>query len=190
MPPDRMIAEIARRVPSGGIGLGIPLGMGGSGESTVEEEGSDQGEDGTGDAEEMVAATDSTIEADRQATVASSGMTSEDADSPSALYGDAAPTDEDNLSSTTSDQDHLFNETTFKDEESTFGEESVFSNDTSSTSFSTSDDFEQQTQEDFFGEGDQTTTEFFESESTVTEEAGNSIGDVLGSLWDFFTGDD
>ena len=25
MPPDRMISEIARRVPSGGIGLGIPM---------------------------------------------------------------------------------------------------------------------------------------------------------------------
>jgi hypothetical protein len=39
----------------------------------------------------MVAATDQAVDADRQATVASWGMTmGEDADSPSALYGDAA----------------------------------------------------------------------------------------------------
>lgn len=32
-PPQRMVSEIARRVPSGGgIGLGIPIGMGGGGE--------------------------------------------------------------------------------------------------------------------------------------------------------------
>ena len=31
-PPQRMISEIARRVPSGGIGLAVPLpGMGGGG---------------------------------------------------------------------------------------------------------------------------------------------------------------
>jgi len=28
-PPQRMISEIARRVPSGGVGLGIPIGGGG-----------------------------------------------------------------------------------------------------------------------------------------------------------------
>ena len=28
-PPQRMISEIARRVPSGGVGFGIPIGGGG-----------------------------------------------------------------------------------------------------------------------------------------------------------------
>lgn len=31
MPIDRMVSEIARHIPSGGIGLGIPIGMGGGG---------------------------------------------------------------------------------------------------------------------------------------------------------------
>jgi len=30
-PPQRMVSEIARRVPSGGVGLGIPIGGGGGG---------------------------------------------------------------------------------------------------------------------------------------------------------------
>ena len=29
MPPQRMISEIARRVPSGGLGLAVPIGVGG-----------------------------------------------------------------------------------------------------------------------------------------------------------------
>lgn len=42
MPPQRMISEIARRVPSGGIGLAVPIGGGGGGGS----EGGDGGGDG------------------------------------------------------------------------------------------------------------------------------------------------
>lgn len=30
-PPQRMISEIARRVPSGGLGLAVPIGVGGGG---------------------------------------------------------------------------------------------------------------------------------------------------------------
>ena len=44
MPPDRMIAEIARRVPGPGIGLGIPIGMGGGGTSEGAAEGAELGE--------------------------------------------------------------------------------------------------------------------------------------------------
>ena len=199
MPADRMIAEIARRVPRGGPGIGIPIGGGiggsGGGESTADDGGIPVDED-TGDAEEMVAATDAAVDADRQATVASSGVAA-DSDSPSALYGDAAPTDDDSLgpissdaSPTSSIQDDPFTETTFKDDDSTFVQDSVFSDD---TSFSTSDNFEQQTQGDFFGEGDQTTTDFFESgggaEETV-EEASSAIGGILETIWDLISGDD
>jgi hypothetical protein len=39
-PPQRMISEIARRVPSGGLGFAIPIGgMGGSGEGSGSSEG-------------------------------------------------------------------------------------------------------------------------------------------------------
>ena len=37
-PPQRMISEIARRVPSGGVGFGIPIG-GGGGEGGEESSG-------------------------------------------------------------------------------------------------------------------------------------------------------
>lgn len=38
-PPQRMVSEIARRVPSGGVGLAVPVGLGGGGD----------GDDGGGD---------------------------------------------------------------------------------------------------------------------------------------------
>ena len=43
MPPQRMISEIARRVPSGGLGLAVPIGVGGGGG------GGDGGSDGGGE---------------------------------------------------------------------------------------------------------------------------------------------
>ena len=113
LPPDRMIAEIARRVPAGpGIGLGIPIGIGGGGggEAASTAGGGVAGEAaaGAGAATEGMA-TDAAIDADRQATVASSGISSSsssgssgetatdtapvDADSPSALFGDVATPD-------------------------------------------------------------------------------------------------
>ena len=96
MPPDRMIAEIASRTPSGGMGFGIPIpigGGGGGGSSDVD------GATGVaGGADEIAAgavssaASDAAIEADRVATIATSGAGSAsniDADSQSALFGDA-----------------------------------------------------------------------------------------------------
>lgn len=186
MPADRMIAEIARRVPSGGIGLGIPIMGGGGGETagTGEEAvGSEQS------AEEMVAASDAAVDADRQATVASSGAVESDADSPSALFGDVAASDDSYSSTATSDNLFESSETTFKDDDSTFGDEQMFSDD---TSFSPDDNFEQQSQGGLFGEGDSTTTDVFDTGAdavggAVDEEAGSSI---LGTLWDIFMGDD
>jgi hypothetical protein len=45
-PPQRMVSEIARRVPSGGIGFGIPIGMGGGGGGEAGEGDSGGGESG------------------------------------------------------------------------------------------------------------------------------------------------
>jgi uncharacterized protein (TIGR00266 family) len=204
MPPDRMISEIARRVPSGGPGIGIPIpiGLGGGGggsEAAGEAAGGDAAAAAAGGAaagagaeipEDMVAATDQAIDADRQATVASSGMMGSDADanSPSELFGDAAPKDAgstfDPAGSTGSSDDGVFKETTFTDDgTATTLDETTFSDD---TSFS-SDDFEQP-QEDFWGDGDQTTTDVFDS--GATEEASSTASSVFTTLWDFFTGDD
>jgi hypothetical protein len=44
-PPQRMVSEIARRVPSRGIGLGIPIGMGGGGGGGEVGEGDTGGEE-------------------------------------------------------------------------------------------------------------------------------------------------
>lgn len=214
MPPDRMISEIARRVPGGGLGLGIPIGMGGGGgegEADVGGEGGEGGEEvaGAGGVEEQVAATDAAIDADRQATVASSGGgEGVDPDSPEALFGDAAAPESaasNTTNATTSDSlspqqdDDMFasqadesswnddamqqgqgNETTFTDEG--FGEES----------FSTEDSFP----EDSFG--DDTSFSTFDEESSssmadaasdaVSEEGGSGIGDVLSTIWDLFMG--
>jgi uncharacterized protein (AIM24 family) len=43
-PPDRMISEIARRVPSGGIGLAVVPGMGGSNGDAPSSDGENGGE--------------------------------------------------------------------------------------------------------------------------------------------------
>lgn len=208
MPADRMIAEIARRVPSGGPGIGIPIGMGGGGSSAETGEGATDGTaegaaaggmvaDPTAETpEDMVAATDQTVEADRQATVASSGMSIDDdsssntdTNSASELFGDAAPKDQDpfNVSSSSSEDASGFQETTFSDEGTTSTmDETTFSDD---TSFS-SNEFEQP-QEGFWGDDNGgTTTDVFDSASEVTEEAGNSMSSIFSTLWDIFRGDD
>lgn len=191
MPPDRMVSEIMRRLPpGGGIGLGIPIGVGGGGGEAGEgvEGGADEV---AGGAAEQVAATDSAVDADRQATVASSDV---NPDSPEALFGDAAAPEDTSKSATTdaSSSDDTFadesswnetqssqNETTFTDEG--FGDEE---------SFSTEDSF----QEDTFGD-DTSFSTFEESSSSMADAAsdaasddGGGVGSVLSTLWDLFTG--
>ncbi|KAL3903870.1 MAG: hypothetical protein SGILL_010280, partial [Bacillariaceae sp.] len=94
MPPDFMIAKIASRVPAGGLGPIIPLGgMGGGSDSgsggdsdaggaadgaAGDVAGSGAAGAGVGSGEDMVAASDDAIDADRQATVAASGMSMDD----------------------------------------------------------------------------------------------------------------
>jgi len=189
MPPDRMIAEIARRVPGPGIGFGIPIGGGGGGAGEAGAEGGEGGAEAAGAAagegtsgEEMVAASDAAIDADRQATVASSGMASQevDSDSPSALFGDAAGTEDvtketsDDASFSTSTTETTFTDDDFSQEEPSF-DDSEFA-DTSSGDFDDGKLF------------DDTTTESFSTESTEAAEEGGS--GILGTLWDLFTGGD
>ena len=210
MPADRMISEIARRVPSGGPGIGIPIGMGGGGgdaadgsEGGAAEEGID-GDSSSG--EEMVAATDQAIEADRQATVASSGMagdSSADPDSPSALFGDAAPegansgiaaaSSDDSFGSSSNDNGMFQNETTFSDDESTSFSEEPFSSDETTFSDDTTDFQSDQPESSFWGTSggdDQTTTDVFDAGTEGAEEASDAAGGILSTLWDIFTGDD
>ncbi|GAX22813.1 hypothetical protein FisN_24Lh095 [Fistulifera solaris] len=181
MPPDRMIAEIARRVPSGGPGIGIPIGVGGGGSSTEDAGDASSGDDSAADA---VAATDASIQSERLATVATSGQ-SGDTNSPSSLFGDAAPED-----------------TVAKRMESdtdTFGTDDSFSTSSTEPTFSDSDFASSEYNEPTFDEvemkddgfaneelssfDDETSTEGLAD--TVSEDSGSS---VLGTLWDLFMG--
>ena len=184
MPSDRMIAEIARRVPSGGPGIGIPIGGGGTAADAGE---AGAGEDGAvveeGGGEEMVAATDAAVEADRQATVASSGAMSTDdidSESQSALFGDAV---------NAKDQDTSVGDasTTNVDE---FGEDPSWASSAEQPAFKDDDSFtaEESTfkDEDLFD--DATTTEGLGLGETAAEEGGG--GGILSTLWDFFMGGD
>jgi uncharacterized protein (TIGR00266 family) len=189
MPADRMIAEIARRMPSGGlpIGFGMPLGgVGGGGEAGADASGV---ESGVGDAAAVAATDEAAIEADRQASGMMGGG-DVDGESPSALYGDAvqsssAPTPEQPPASPF--EDDFGQETTFSDEstftdETTFADEQSFSDD---NSFSSGDNDQQQ--QDMFE--DSTTTDFFESGDAgdASDDAG---GGIFSTLWDIFTGGD
>lgn len=175
MPPDRMVSEIARKMPAAapGIGLGIPLGGGSTTTST----------ETTSDAEPIPTVTDdAAVEADRQAAVASSGWegmedTSDntnsaylDPDSPSSLFGDAAP----------------------KGPTSTIGSDNIHEDmfdDEDSTSFSTESNVDDDSQNfDFDGDTkfDDGSVDFGSDEVNQTADAAKSI---LSQLWDFFNRD-
>ena len=217
MPADRMISAIAQRVPAGGgIGLGIPLGIGGgggggeAGADGAAVAGADEVAAGSADAgaggdeaDDMVAATDAAVDADRQATVASSGLYDDqssaiDSDSPSALFGDAAPQDEASApldsSSTTGLEDKPPSSTFSSVDDSSvdFGEDATqqqFDDFADDTQFSTSDE---PTNDDFGI--DESTEEFDAGETFGDGDDGGGgddegIGGVLRSIWDFFNDD-
>ena len=194
MPPDRMINEIARRVPSGGPGVGMLMGGGGGqADDVTDVEGGDgeidtaseaDGESGNGEVDTLSEA-DAAIQADRNAAVSSSGIENSmgDPDSPSALFGDAAaPATEDDSSADINygdSNEHEDNATTFSNNEQEFLdlEDSSFSN----------DDQKESTWEDFQEDNTSFDTEESFSGNSNDDEAGQSI---LDTLWDLFTGGD
>jgi uncharacterized protein (TIGR00266 family) len=188
MPPDRMISEIASRVPSGGPLLGIPIGAGiGSG-------GADPAATGAADEaiagesnDDAVSAGDAAVDADRQATVASSGLgdgNDGNADSGYSLFGDAAP------KSVGSDNMPGMNESSSTSEsfEPTFSDDDVFASPSSSHEPTFDDSQFNSSSDSFEGDGEI----FDESGSTnMAEAAGDEGGGgLLSQLWDLFTGND
>ncbi len=186
MPPDRMISEIARRVPSGGIGLGIPVGLGGGGSP----EGGDtpagdaaEGvvNDNDGDGEDLVASTDAAVEADRNATVASSGLSdTADPESSSALFGDAAP-------ASAGSTDHSESSSVIHDESNIMPPEPGLDD---STSFSTEDtDFGEDITNQQFDDFQQDETSF---STDIGGEGGDSDGgsSIIDTIWNIFFEDD
>lgn len=203
MPPDRMISEIARRVPSGGgIGLGIPIGMGGgegSGSVGDSEAGEGEGADETNPSdiesstdEDLVASTDAQVEMDRNATIASSGFEQSDAESASSLFGDAAPKDEPSYGSSIDSSN-----ATSSPDNSIFDDDppNKLSEMDDSTSFSTdnsgfTEDFNNEQQ---FGNFEQDDTSF--STEAGADDGGLSgdseeSTDIFGMIWDFLRDDD
>lgn len=206
MPPDRMIAEIARRVP--GPGLGLPIGFGGGGGGDAESTGGEEGADaaaGVGDeataaaasegGAEAVAATDAAVEADRQSTVAASGV---DSESPSALFGEFGD-DSASTSSTTSigtppDLESASSagssETSFGQEESTFGDDSAMSGQSTFPEEPTfQDDFDDSSFSDQQDSGDAFDDATIEGLGTG-DEAADQGSSIFSFFWDMFNGDD
>ena len=195
MPVDRMVSEIARKIPSGGgIGLGIPIMGGGGGGAEGSGEGAGDmaaGEvaDG-GDAEAPM--TDAAIDSDRNATVASSGMTepSTDPESSESLFGDAAfgggspPKQHDTTSSSSISSD-----------EDSFSTTNDFSSQSSQSNESMNmPEFEEPTMVDEQFEDDGTTFSTYKGDgSTDMGESGSEMptpdeegSGLLGQLWDMF----
>lgn len=198
MPPDRMISEISRRVPGGGIGFGIPIGVGGSSGAGDAAGGTGVEEGAAAPGEEGIAASDAAVEADRQATVATSGAM-QDSDSPDALFGDAAPKE---MPPLTPEPDESFGEQATQDQAMSEGDhfsaDQGFSDETTFGDDEFNDEFNDQSSD--FGQDD---TSFSSSEqSDVGDSLSDAAGDVdtgsvldtaksvISSLWDFFNGDD
>ena len=183
MPVDRMVSEIARRVPSGGgIGLGIPIGVGGGGGDVGvgDEDGSTNGEG----VESGAVLTDSAVDADRNATIASSGMMdgSSDPESAESLFGDVAyggGTPEDNeIGVTTMDTDSF--STNMHDDQ--FAESQMNMPEFEEPSIS-----EPQFEDDGTTFGDDSLHLDGAEESSTPPDEGPSF---ISQLWDFFTEDD
>jgi hypothetical protein len=183
MPPDRMIAEIARRVPAGGFGFGIPVGLGGGGTSEaggVDSSGGD--EDAAAPSADIEAtAADGSVEAERASTVATSAPV--DSDSPTALFGDAAPDSRDMKYEPLSNSSSTTTEPTFDDD---------FSTSSSATTEATFDDQEFVTN----GSDDFTDGKLFDDASSTSSTDGfsdstpESSSSLFQTLWDFFTSDE
>lgn len=196
MPPDRMISEIARRVPGGGIGFGIPIGMGGSGAGG---EGGGSGVEGAADeaattpvgADGGVAASDAAVEADRQATVATSGAMG-DSNSPDSLFGDAVPKDVPPLTqeSDNSFGDSISQENSFNDNDD-FGGDQDFSDGTTFGDEEFNEFAENDNSFSSFDEGNLGDGSMSDAASEVDSEGiVDTAKSVLSSLWDFFNSDD
>ena len=201
MPPDRMISEIARRVPAGagGIGFGVPLGGGGS--SGAEDAAAESGgiEGGDEAAAATAASSEAAIDADRQATVATSGMSGDDdaasvdSDSPEALFGDAAG--KSSASDTIQPESDPFSSSTSTDSDTDSfsnapsSSETTFTDDGTTTSWGGSDDAASSTaasNSDNFGNddssfwGDNNSTSSGPADGELFDDGGSDLSDAVG----------
>lgn len=175
MPADRMIAEIASRVPSGGgFGPVIPIGGmgGGGGDGAPVDAGVPADVPGNADVgpgEEIAAAADEGANLNQEPV------------------GTTPSPDDSSTFSNTVGESETFQETTFADDGTDYSEPS-FSDDTSFSTDGNDMGFGEQGG-DFYGDD---STEMFDSgiaDSEVVEEAAEAGKSILSTLWDIFTGD-
>jgi uncharacterized protein (AIM24 family) len=201
LPPDRMIAEIARRVPSGGgIGLGIPIGMGGGGSGGDVVGGGAADVGAASEASTAANAGEAALEADRTATIASSGVSSVDSsihdsaavdsESPSALFGDAASSPSADASSQTASgpvsdswESPLYNDVS--------APKTQLYDDTTSAGSSSEPSFDDEfSVENPIDDGASTSISdgelFDDTVSSSTEEAVEAGKSLFRQIWDFF----
>ena len=148
---------------------------------------------GPDSSEEIAAASEAAIDADRNAAVASSGMSSTDvdADSQSALFGDAVP--EASTISATKDDSLVNDESTFATESTpssssdatVFGGDGVTSNETTFGDDFSNSDFSSQSSSSA-GDGEL----FSDTPSSTSTGDDDQGGGILQTLWDMFTSDE
>eukprot|EP00546_Thalassionema_frauenfeldii_P022267 CAMPEP_0178906962 /NCGR_PEP_ID=MMETSP0786-20121207/7108_1 /TAXON_ID=186022 /ORGANISM="Thalassionema frauenfeldii, Strain CCMP 1798" /LENGTH=420 /DNA_ID=CAMNT_0020578711 /DNA_START=235 /DNA_END=1498 /DNA_ORIENTATION=- len=185
MPPDRMISEIARKVPGGGIGLGIPIGLGGSGDGIEDSAagGSVEGDGSTG------------VAMDQQDTIKeeppSSDAISEDvdSDSQSALFGDAAVTESSqvavtNETSTDMSQDSFYGTDDVSDEASISDETTYYNGNEGKEFYDFQDD--NTNFSNYEGDTSNSIGDDIGAEQIDTESVKESAKDFLSTLWDLF----
>ena len=188
MPPDRMIAEISSRIPSGGLGFGVPIPMGGG----MGGGGADGNIGAAGGVDEIAAggaataaASDAAIEADRAATVATSGINNPsniDAESQSALFGDTVSPSQ---SATTVDTSPTGAQSyeSVPNEQPTFDDSSSFSSDNNDPTFD--DDI---SIDDGMGDGSLKDGELFDDTAVdASENVVEETQSLFRKIWDFFS---
>jgi uncharacterized protein (TIGR00266 family) len=183
MTPDRMIAEIAARVPAGSSGFGpiIPMPIGGMGVA---------GDTGGGEAEgtsiDGAAGVPGDVTGNPDVVDSENEQDTTDAT-------DSATTADDPYANTNIDDNNNFQEITFTNDsfdETAFAEPTLSDNQT--TSFSTNDDEGIFGQQDGSGDLFDDSTEILDtgfSEAPI-EEAAEAGSSILSTLWDIFTGGD
>lgn len=192
MPPDRMIAEIASRIPSGGLGFGVPIPIGGggvAGDTGGTVGGADEVASG---AAATAAASEAAVEADRAATVATSGIDSAsniDADSQSALFGDAV-TPSASTSSSSADPSSISNSPpppyeSVPNEEPVFDDSSSFSSESNDPMFEDDMSFD-----DGLGDGSAGNNDgelFDDTASGASDNVVEESQSFFRKVWDFFS---
>ena len=187
MPPNRMVSEIVRRLPSRrGHDLGIPIDMGGGGTNS-QDDSMDERDDSL-DNDDSADTTDVAIDTHRRTEVisSSSGEDYADPESSKSLFGDASFEDR-----------HIVTENTINDIDDDFGDATKFSAENDSANMDENnmfDDFSKDNETSFTSNDEfSTTDEFFSDDNHSASDTSNhdeGINSLLGKIWDIFNNDD